>query len=384
MVEDDPLLRHSLARLLSPFFCSVSEAKDVDEALTVIEFASARQAKMIVVTDINLQTQNGNMLIRLIKQNFPGQKVIAISGSHDATMFVEAIRNGVDRFLLKPIDENDLFDALSAVVEQMEQAEELCVGRKLLEESREYALRLLEEQDLFLKNSIHEIYTPLSIMIANIDLLRLFGTSAEAVDAIEAASRMLQHSYEDMTYLMKRDRLVDMRDVVDIVAFVEERVRYFGCIATANAIRLSLHIDPSITGYCGVHIATMKLGRLIDNTISNAIKYSSRPGEVVLRIAIKRRRLMIEVHNRGEVIRDKTRIFERYYREADHKGGYGLGLNIVGQICKEENIRIHVTSSQRYGTTFRYILSYATLLQHSPDTMDQKTTSRIEGAGIIA
>jgi signal transduction histidine kinase len=49
-------------------------------------------------------------------------------------------------------------------------------------------------------------------------------------------------------------------------------------------------------------------------------------------------------------------IFERYYREELSKGGFGLGLNIVRNICKEEGIEVSIVSKIGEGSEFLYIL----------------------------
>uniref|UniRef100_UPI0025CB957F ATP-binding protein n=1 Tax=Sulfurovum sp. TaxID=1969726 RepID=UPI0025CB957F len=53
-------------------------------------------------------------------------------------------------------------------------------------------------------------------------------------------------------------------------------------------------------------------------------------------------------------IENADKIFSRYYRENEAKGGFGIGLNIVKQIIEEEGILLNVSSSLGKGATFTY------------------------------
>ena len=60
------------------------------------------------------------------------------------------------------------------------------------------------------------------------------------------------------------------------------------------------------------------------------------------------------VKDYGVGIENVEKIFSRYYRENEAKGGFGIGLNIVKQIIDEENILLDVVSEVDKGTTFQY------------------------------
>lgn len=367
IVEDDERIGEKLAQILSKFFKNIERAETISAALTLYHAAKNDNKIILILTDINLAHESGIDLTAQIKKIDPDQKVIAISGTEDRSVFVESIRCGVDRFILKPISHDELFDAIINVLQKIEYDLELKKSQQLLKDSKEYALKLLEEQDQFLKNAIHEIHTPLAVIITNIDLLRMNGIDNEFLNSIEAGSRIIQNSYEDMTYLMKRDRVSEQMSAIDVVEFIHERVRYFTCIAEVNELTLSVRVgQPNLPW---INFNELKLSRLIDNTLSNAIKYSYRPGEINVTVGSRKGELFFEIRNHGPLIKDKQKIFQRFHRESDHKGGYGLGLSIVAQICEEENVAIEISSTAKLGTSFRYIFENATLLQHNSPTM---------------
>ncbi len=367
IVEDDRQMCEKLIQILTPFFRQIYYADTIASALEQYRNGRNEQQVMLILTDINLAHESGIDLTSQIKKIDPGQKVIAISGTEDRSVFVESIRCGVDRFILKPIDHNELFEALIHMLQRIEYDLELKKSQQMLQDSKEYALKLLEEQDQFLKNAIHEIHTPLAVIITNIDLLRMDGIDNEFLNAIEAGSRIIQNSYEDMTYLMKRDRVIQQSSLINLVEFIHERVRYFTCIAEVNELTLSVRIgQPNLPP---IEFNELKLSRLVDNTLSNAIKYSYRPGEINVTVGSRNGEIFFEIRNHGPVIKDKKKIFQRFHRESDHKWGYGQGLSIVAQICEEENVEIEISSTPVNGTSFRYIFKNATLLQQNSSTI---------------
>lgn len=369
IVEDEPLIMQNLVRMLSHFFPSIYQANNVDEALKLYTQVKQKGANLVVLTDINLGKKSGIDLTYALKAKDADQKVIAISATEEKEVFVESIRCGVDRFILKPINKEELFSSLISILQKIDYDLELKESRKLLEESKEYALKLLAEQDQFLKNAIHEIHTPLAVIITNIDLLRLEGIENESLNSIEAGARIIQNSYEDMTYLMKHDRIANIKSKINLVAFIQNRINYFTCIAQANELLLSLRV--SHLNLPLINFSELKLLRLVDNTLSNAIKYSHRPSEISVTIGLQKGELFFAVRNHGPVILEKKKIFERFHREAKEKGGYGLGLSIVEQICQEENVKIEVSSTPVRGTSFCYTFPNETNLQHYASTILQ-------------
>ena len=371
MVEDDEYLLENLKRLLSRFFKHIYTEMDVDSALAVYGRIHSKDEPIIVITDINLGVKSGIDLTVALKKINPLQKVIAVSGTEDRSIFIESIRCGVDRFVLKPINQDELFSALYGILIKIAYDQELEKNRKLLEDSKEYALRLLEEQDQFLKNAVHEIHTPLAVIITNIDLLRMDGIDNPSLSAIEAGSRIIQNSYEDMTYLMKHDRITEYKSNINLVNFITNRINYFNCIAEVNELSIAMRVgNPNLME---IIFSELKLSRIIDNTLSNAIKYSYRPSEINVTIGIHEEHIFFEIRNHGPLIADKKKIFERFHRESLYKGGYGIGLSIVAQICHEENIEIKISSTPKRGTSFRYIFRNATRLQHNSTKITYNT-----------
>lgn len=221
-----------------------------------------------------------------------------------------------------------------------------------LKKSVDFAKELLEKQDRFVKNAIHEINTPLSIILMNIDLYNLKFEKNKYLQKIEAAVKVLDNIYEDLAYIAKKDRVVYEKSMIDFSKFAHERIEYFEDAAICNKVT----IKSAIRAELFIFFNDIELQRICDNNISNAIKYSFENTSVHVRLYAKNESIVFEVENRGEMIKAPEKLFSRYYREDVARGGFGLGLNIVKEICDENNVFIEVLSDEE-ATMFRYVFN---------------------------
>jgi len=210
--------------------------------------------------------------------------------------------------------------------------------------------KLNTQLDNFIKDSMHEINTPLSIINLNADLfVNKYGEN-KYLWRIKSASKTLATIYNDMDYLVKQGRVEHKVQTLNFSEFIQNRVDYFQEIANLKHLSLETHID----AHLNYHFSKTKLQRIVDNTISNAIKYSHDASYVEITLKKEDENMIFEVKDQGVGIENVDKIFSRYYRENEAKGGFGIGLNIVKQIVKEEKILLDVISSLGKGATFRY------------------------------
>lgn len=209
-----------------------------------------------------------------------------------------------------------------------------------------YKENLLKYKDKFIEHSVHEIKTPLTIISLNAQLRnKLFGEDKYS-KKIEGALRTLENSYEDMTFLHTKDRIDYQIENLDLNEILIHRINYFTIIATTQNRKLDLESFNNLL----INISKIEINRLIDNNLSNAIKYSNIGSSI--KIVLKDD--ILEFHSFGKYIKDVNKIFDRYVRENENLGGHGLGLSIVKDICKKYNISIKVTSTQTGLNIFSY------------------------------
>jgi signal transduction histidine kinase len=139
-----------------------------------------------------------------------------------------------------------------------------------------------------------------------------------------------------MSFTITKDELDYPREILSLNEMLRERVSYFKSIVSSN----QKHIELTISGECHVEMSRVELIRLIDNNLSNAIKYSSKNSRIVLRLDTNK----LSFYNSGQAIQNHKTIFDKYVRENSVIGGYGLGLSIVKDIAKRYGISIELSS----------------------------------------
>lgn len=95
--------------------------------------------------------------------------------------------------------------------------------------------------------------------------------------------------------------------------------------------------------------------RIIDNTISNAIKYGNLGSQITINISNQDEYVIFECINKGLPIANPEKIFSKGYREGYEKIGMGIGLEIVSSICNDYNIKTDVTSINS-NNSFKYTI----------------------------
>jgi signal transduction histidine kinase len=236
---------------------------------------------------------------------------------------------------------------LESKVEQ--KTKDLSEQNILLEQEKDFNASLVKAQDSFIKHSIHEINTPLAVIMTHIDLFKMKEGENRYLSKIEAASKIISNIYADLSYMVKKNRFDYRKKHLDMSAFLKERVDFFAEIALGNKHKIIEEIENDIW----IHFSEEELQRIIDNNLSNAIKYANRGTDVKVVLREERDEIVLEFIGNSPKIVDTERIFKPFERENDVRGGFGLGLEIVYTICQKENVKIDVHSDDEM-TLFSY------------------------------
>lgn len=212
--------------------------------------------------------------------------------------------------------------------------------------------RVNEKLDDFIKESMHEINTPLSIINVNVDLFNALYGKNKYFDRIKSATRSLATIYNDMDYLIKQNRIEYKNEPINLDDFLQERISYFELICELKDIKLlfTCNVKNPI-----LFFNTIKLQRVIDNTLSNAIKFSFAKSQIEVKLFYnKDANVSLSIKDYGKGIQNPKKILERYYRENEHKNGFGIGMNIVKSIIDETGIHLDIQSEPGNGSIFTY------------------------------
>lgn len=209
---------------------------------------------------------------------------------------------------------------------------------------------ILQSQKEFLRYTVHETNTPLSVILTSIELFVMKNKKDRQLSKIEAAAKNIFNIYDDLSYLVKKDQVEYPKIVIDIELFLISRLDFFAEVAELSKVRFEYLSD-----FKGkyIYFNETKLQRIIDNTITNAIKYTL--ADEIIHVSLKQDGTFAELSmgSRSKTIKNADKIFDAYYRENQTQEGFGIGLQLVNTICKEEDVAISLDSSDER-TTFRY------------------------------
>jgi anti-sigma regulatory factor (Ser/Thr protein kinase) len=222
---------------------------------------------------------------------------------------------------------------------------------KVLEEQMKYSQNLLKNQKQFLRHAVHETNTPLSVIMSNIELYEMEKGKNEYLSNIEVAMKNVFSIYDDLSYLVKKDQVNYKIYSLDLVDFVRSRVYFFKNVATQVSSKFNLECNCE---EMMINFSETKLQRIVDNTLSNAIKYTNKGEPINVKVEKINTYLKFTVSSHSKEIQNSEKIFHEYYREEKSKDGFGLGLNLVKRICDEEGVIIKVNSNSE-NTSFTYI-----------------------------
>lgn len=221
--------------------------------------------------------------------------------------------------------------------------------------------RAWEQQRQFVADASHELKTPLTVILANTDILLAHKEESIArqekwVAYIGDEARRMKGLVDDMLFLAKADAAREPLPALPLSLSdaVWSCLLPFESVAYEQRITLCSDVAPDIqvTGDEG------QLKQLVRILLDNACKYAGEKGVVTLTLEREGDKARLMVNNTGAPIPPEhlPRLFERFYRadpsRSRDQGGYGLGLAIAHSITGRHRGRITVDSQEKTGTTF--------------------------------
>lgn len=212
------------------------------------------------------------------------------------------------------------------------------------------ALRPLEDKIItlnkFIKDSTHELNTPLSVILMSIEQLEHQNLENNTKFArIKLAAKSLSQVYSDLVFYNFPNTLESEKEKIDLKLLLKERSEYFKLFFEQKKINLRLELSDS-----SIFASKNQISKLLDNLLSNAIKYNKKEGEIKIRL--KENFLSISDTGCGISSKNLNHIFDRYTRFNEDQGGFGIGLSLVKKICDDNYIKIVCESVENKGSKF--------------------------------
>lgn len=223
------------------------------------------------------------------------------------------------------------------------------------------------ERREFVANVSHELRTPLTTMRSYLDALSDGAWKDENIaptflNVTQTETERMIRLVNDLLQLSKMDSQDYQfnKEVVEFNRFFERIIDRFEMSKSQNVEFIRLLPDQTYF----VEIDTDKLTQVIDNIISNALKYSPDGGYIRFGFTVQDTFLKVMVSDDGMGIpkENLTRIFDRFYRvdraRARSMGGTGLGLAIAKEMIQAHGGQIWAESEEGQGTTIFFTLPY--------------------------
>lgn len=347
-VDDSTTMRHFFAHTLRNYCFDVFIAENGIEALELVD---AHPEIRLVITDYTMPEMDGFELVRTLRKRYdPGRlAIIGTAGRGNAMLATRFLKEGADDFIAKPFWNEEFYARISQNIEILDRIDRLHT--------------LNEMKNRFIGMAAHDIRSPLGGILNAIELFttgylgelseeqreflssmqdnagRVFGLINDLLDvsAIESGSVVLQYEVFDITELVREQATVlkpsaDRKGVVIEIAAPEKPA-------------------PVIADRRGVE-------QIVNNIVSNAIKYTRRNS--VVRIGTEQRRstvaLRIEDHGHGIPESEQTRLFTPFAplstRPTAGEPSHGLGLAIVKRLVDAHGGTVEVERSDEDGTVF--------------------------------
>ena len=223
--------------------------------------------------------------------------------------------------------------------------------------------RAWEQQKQFLADASHDLKTPLTVILANNNIIQshrdqtvesqmkwIESTSEEAGRMSDLINKMLELAKSEATKEELKLGEVNLSEVI------ENSILQFEVVAFEKSITIESGIQPNII--VKTHAPTFS--KVLEILFDNAIKYSDENGKISVALYQSSKKVYFTINNKGEYIKPEeiSHVFERFYRTNKERevGGHGLGLSLAKKKCDMLGCKLKVESDEDEGTTFTITL----------------------------
>jgi two-component system sensor histidine kinase/response regulator len=322
--------------------------------------AEEQQPDMIVL-DIQMPEMDGFETLRRLRANPATARIPVIfltAIKRDPQSIAEGILLGAEEYLTKPIDLEELFARVRSIYRVMG------VQRELEQVKSQFMAML-----------VHDLRTPLTIIISSIDyILRHYANgkpldtdSVKLMETVLASTRGMANLVNDLLDLSKYQagQMLLTKQTITIHEMIEESLQPFLLQFKKKNIELKTDVNPELPR---VEADSGKIVQLMTNLLSNAMKFTPDNGVVSIKVEKEHStetnsdNIKVSVSDSGVGIKPEEvpLLFEQYRQVSSStktkEKGTGLGLAICKLIMQAHGGTITVASELNVGTTFTFTL----------------------------
>ncbi|MFW5870325.1 MAG: ATP-binding protein [Candidatus Sumerlaeota bacterium] len=364
VTDDEPAMRMAVKRALRQFYVGIPDLKteakiEVDEAGSGEEALEKIEADEpdVMMLDLKMPGISGMEVLGHISEDYPDILAIMVTAHATIQTAVSATKQGAYEFLAKPFTPEELRSILTKTV----QHQVLRKHAKRLEEERK---RVRFE---FISVLAHELKSPINAVESNLTLLK---EMPELLDDRDKTMKNLDRSIDRLQGMRKLILdLLDMTRVesgqkkrelatVDVVEAAEMAIE--GVQPDADKRDISIKLDAPEK--MQVQADRGEIDIILNNLVSNAVKYNRDGGSVTVRITGEPDEVWIAVSDTGIGMtpEEAAKLFNDFVRIKNKKTanihGSGLGLSIVKKLAALYEGDASVESEPDVGSTFTVVI----------------------------
>ena len=215
-----------------------------------------------------------------------------------------------------------------------------------------------EKQKQFITDANHELKTPLTLILANLDIAESELGKNEWLDDIRSEGIRMTELVNQLIALSRMDEEEYSLTFTDVAMgkMVNETVSEFAPLALSRGKSIKWDIDTDITYQGDEELLSRLVGILLDN----AVKYCDNGGDIFVMLQ-RNRRIILTVENTYAAVNELelNRLFDRFYRADKARtfnGGYGIGLSMAKIITEKHKGDITVYKKDDNHIGFKVVL----------------------------
>jgi len=342
IVDDEPNNFDVIEALLEGEPYKLYYAANASRALRWLE----KNSVDVILLDVMMPEIDGITFCSYLKNNpnyqyIPIIMVTALTGKEDLARCLEA---GADDFISKPLNWIELRSRLHSMLRIKQQYDHL----QLLLQRREEMAEII----------VHDLQNPVTSIVLSCEMLKftnLDQRQTKKVEQISIAGRRLEEQIQTLLTMAKLEtgRLILNPISTALKPFLEKLVKEFNAIAAAKSITITLEIEADNDQAA---VDSHLFSRIINNLLSNALKYSPRGKEIQVKLLDTTETIILKVIDQGKGVSDqfKEKIFKKYETGTQHSdvNQTGLGLAFCQMAILAHGGKIYVKDNQPQGAIF--------------------------------
>jgi two-component system, sensor histidine kinase and response regulator len=337
----------------------VDTAKNGKQVLEQVE----RRLPDLLLLDIQMPEMNGIEACRQLKANprFKDIPIIFLTAKADSYDVVDGFKTGAVDYITKPFNTMELLARVQTHLELKKSRDLLAEKNRYLEMMSSGLARLNHEKNDFMGIAAHDLKNPLTTIKGLADFLRQDVDIPQ--ESIKVILENIMKSAERMFAIVRN--LLDVNAIesgnfrfapslIELEESVRELVSQYEYQASVKRVAIHVQADAGAV----IHVNPDSITQILDNLISNALKYSPHNSEIVIRIRKVEGKVRCEVQDKGQGLTDadKAKLFGKFSqlsaRPTANEQSSGLGLFIVKKLVEAMNGTVWCESEYGKGATF--------------------------------